>query len=180
MRLIVRWREPCLCLLGEPVCLPGQPCYLQLQQPARWDSNSWGDGGWGNSWFCGFTSGGGLARDSLSNGTCHKQSTHLSGRRHHCYHIGLDLQVICVAVHVIGGACDGYGSWHNVEHRKQSCACCVEDTHPLSTEGLEMISDCTTDLHLQRVLLSDSPRPRPRSTLATGLLHALLDLSRWA
>ena len=128
MRLIIRWREPCLCLLGEPVCLLGQPCCLQLQQPARWDLISWGDGGWGDGWLCGFTLGGGLARDSLSNGMCHKQSTHLSGRRHHCYHIGLDLRVICVAVHVIGGVCDGYGSWHNVEHGKRSRACCVEDT----------------------------------------------------
>jgi hypothetical protein len=43
-----------------------------------------------------------------------------------------------------------------------------------------MISDCTTDLHLQRVLPSDLPCPRPGSTLATSLLHALLDLSGWA
>jgi hypothetical protein len=81
---------------------------------------------------------------------------------------------------VIGGACDGYGSWHDIEHRKRSCTCCVEDTHPPSTEGLETISDCTTDLHLQRVLLSNWPRPGPGSALATGLLHALLDLSGWA
>jgi hypothetical protein len=81
---------------------------------------------------------------------------------------------------VIGGACNGYGSWHDVEHGKRSCTCCVKDTCPPSTEGLEMISDCTTDLHLQRVLLSDSPYPGPGSALATGLLHALLDLSGWA
>jgi hypothetical protein len=122
-----------------PALLPPTPtaCLLGLELL--------GDSGWGDGWLCGFTSGGGLARDSLSNGMCHKQSTHLDGRRRRCYHIGLNLRVICIAMRIIGGACNRYGSWHDVEHGKRSRACCVEDTHPPSTEGLETISDCTTD-----------------------------------
>ena len=58
--LIVRWRESCLCLPVEPLCLLGQPCCFQLQQLACWDSNSWGDSRWGDGWLCGFTLGRGL------------------------------------------------------------------------------------------------------------------------
>jgi len=68
MCLIIGWRESCLCLLVEPLCLPGQPCCFQLQQLAHWDSNSWGDSRWGDSWLRGFTLGRGLPGTVLETG----------------------------------------------------------------------------------------------------------------
>jgi hypothetical protein len=130
-----------------PLCLPGQSCCLQLFQPAcpaRWDTTSWGCGGWGDGWLCGFTSAWGLTCDCLRNGTCRNQSTHLGRRRCCCYRVRLDVRVICITMHVISRVCEGDRSWHNIEHGKGSRACAVEDTRPPSTEGLEMFSDCAT------------------------------------
>ena len=88
----------------------------------------------------------GTARDSLRNGTRRKQNTHLRGRRHRRYRIGLDVQVrvIHIAVCGIGGAFEGDGSWHDIEDGEGRRTCIVEDTRPPSTEKLEMISDCAT------------------------------------